>query len=505
MSELTAIKKPKLLLYVFTTAFSHVQFAFTIGEWLVNDGFEVHVIVQKMLPGDTCDVPKCFAKTYNIEASGKIAPDFMTQLAAGANNLITCGFHAESTEVKCDMWRNFVESADFEELKRENYEIVVGEYLSTVSITAFLDIGIKKFINITALPFNSMLASSIGLPTQSSYVPFMDECMPCGDDMGFWERAWNFYTNVYAEWYLLPKWEKVEDKILRKMGYSDPKVARMNAKKCIDLRVFNSNLLLDYPRPTASNILHVGGSMTKQPEKLTGDIAAVFKKPSDGVILISFGTIAESSDFPKAFRPSVLATMKALPTYEFIFRVGNVDDHPEFKELPNVTMVKWMDQVSILAHPKTKLFYTHCGLNSLNESLSFGVPLVATPIFGDQHYNASLLRKKNVGIVVDLLTITPAKLISAFKTVLADAEYAKEAKQIAQKTKDLPIQPKETFLRWVNYISKHGASKDFALKSVTMPYAQLHSIDVIFVLVVAFVAFISLSIVLLSNFLNVLF
>uniref|UniRef100_A0A7E4VKU0 glucuronosyltransferase n=1 Tax=Panagrellus redivivus TaxID=6233 RepID=A0A7E4VKU0_PANRE len=111
--------------------------------------------------------------------------------------------------------------------------------------------------------------------------------------------------------------------------------------------------------------------------------------------------------------------------------------------------------------------------------------MVASPVFGDQFYNATLLRKKKVGQLVELKTITPAKLISAFKTVLEDPIYTAEARHIALKTRDLPIQPKKTFLRWANYIHKHGAKQDFTLKSVELSFVKLHSLDVIFVTVLA--------------------
>lgn len=37
----TILTKGKALLYIQTIGYSHVQFAFTIGKWLVDDGYEV--------------------------------------------------------------------------------------------------------------------------------------------------------------------------------------------------------------------------------------------------------------------------------------------------------------------------------------------------------------------------------------------------------------------------------------------------------------------------------
>jgi UDP:flavonoid glycosyltransferase YjiC (YdhE family) len=38
--------------------------------------------------------------------------------------------------------------------------------------------------------------------------------------------------------------------------------------------------------------------------------------------------------------------------------------------------------IQFLAHPKTVAFVSHIGLNSLNEAVHFGIPLVAVPFFG---------------------------------------------------------------------------------------------------------------------------
>ncbi|KIJ24355.1 glycosyltransferase family 1 protein, partial [Sphaerobolus stellatus SS14] len=58
----------------------------------------------------------------------------------------------------------------------------------------------------------------------------------------------------------------------------------------------------------------------------------------------------------------------------------------------------WAPQQLILAHKATGWFLTHCGINSVVESLAEGVPMLAWPLFADQPYNAAILSLRlNVG------------------------------------------------------------------------------------------------------------
>lgn len=51
----------------------------------------------------------------------------------------------------------------------------------------------------------------------------------------------------------------------------------------------------------------------------------------------------------------------------------------------------WAPQTQVLAHAATGAFLTHCGWNSVLESLVYGVPMVAWPLYAEQRQNAVLL------------------------------------------------------------------------------------------------------------------
>ncbi|KAL0339781.1 UNVERIFIED_CONTAM: Beta-D-glucosyl crocetin beta-1,6-glucosyltransferase [Sesamum radiatum] len=60
----------------------------------------------------------------------------------------------------------------------------------------------------------------------------------------------------------------------------------------------------------------------------------------------------------------------------------------------------WAPQTRILGHENIGGFVSHCGWNSVIESMNFGVPIIAVPIHHDQPVNARLVEEVGVGVEV---------------------------------------------------------------------------------------------------------
>ncbi|KAL3646960.1 hypothetical protein CASFOL_009132 [Castilleja foliolosa] len=60
----------------------------------------------------------------------------------------------------------------------------------------------------------------------------------------------------------------------------------------------------------------------------------------------------------------------------------------------------WAPQAKILGHENTGGFVSHCGWNSVLESMSLGVPIIALPMHLDQPINSRLVGNVGVGLEV---------------------------------------------------------------------------------------------------------
>ncbi|KAL6888181.1 hypothetical protein ACP4OV_009207 [Aristida adscensionis] len=66
-----------------------------------------------------------------------------------------------------------------------------------------------------------------------------------------------------------------------------------------------------------------------------------------------------------------------------------------------LAVAAWAAQVRVLCHPATAAFVSHCGWNSVQESVVAGVPMLAWPLYAEQRMNAAVL-SENAGVALRL-------------------------------------------------------------------------------------------------------
>ena len=131
-------------------------------------------------------------------------------------------------------------------------------------------------------------------------------------------------------------------------------------------------------------------------------------KQNDSVLYVSFGSLIR---LPHAQLVEIAHGLES-SGHDFIWvirkRCGDGDEDggdnflQDFEQRMNerkkgYIVWNWVPQLLILNHPAIGGIVTHCGWNSVLESLSAGLPMVTWPVFADQFYNEKL--------VVDVLKI----------------------------------------------------------------------------------------------------
>ncbi|KAH6826357.1 hypothetical protein C2S53_003724 [Perilla frutescens var. hirtella] len=122
-------------------------------------------------------------------------------------------------------------------------------------------------------------------------------------------------------------------------------------------------------------------------------------QPEKSVIFLSFGTMGCLDE--AQVREIALALEKC--GYRFLWCLRNpgipgVPPPPTTSQvLPEGFLertkgigkvIEWAPQKAVLAHPAVGGFVSHCGWNSTLESVWYGVPIAAFPLFAEQHLNA---------------------------------------------------------------------------------------------------------------------
>lgn len=154
-------------------------------------------------------------------------------------------------------------------------------------------------------------------------------------------------------------------------------------------------------------------------------IENIFEKKSDKLIYISMGTVInDSTEFYKKCIEA-LANKK----YQVIMSVGNLINIEDLGAVPyNITISRFVDQIAVLS--QADVFLTHCGMNSVNESLYYKVPLVMYPQTSEQDGVAT--RVEQLGAGIRLKYVNEKSIKETIENVLHTKSYYEKAAKISE-------------------------------------------------------------------------
>lgn len=145
-------------------------------------------------------------------------------------------------------------------------------------------------------------------------------------------------------------------------------------------------------------------------------------------VYISLGTILNKN---YGFYKNCIKALKKCDV-DVIMSVGEKTDISDLGEIPaNFEVKARVDQIKVLK--RADAFLTHCGMNSVSESLYYGVPMLLFP----QHSEQALVAKRTaeLGAGLMLKRNKPNDIKNSIEQILNDHKYKENADKISKSFK----------------------------------------------------------------------
>lgn len=182
-------------------------------------------------------------------------------------------------------------------------------------------------------------------------------------------------------------------------------------------------------------------------------------KPHGSVLYISFGSYAHVSKHDIA--EIAYGLLSSGVNFIWVLRPDVVNsDEPDFLPVGFEDDVKgrglivtWCCQIDVISHPTVGGFLTHCGWNSILESIWCGVPLLCFPLLTDQFTNRKLVVDDwRIGLnLCDKKLITREEVAAKINRVMS----GKSGDELRMNTKEL----RKILENALNSTHGHGSSE----------------------------------------------
>ncbi|KAM2731017.1 hypothetical protein EV1_002198 [Malus domestica] len=161
------------------------------------------------------------------------------------------------------------------------------------------------------------------------------------------------------------------------------------------------------------------------------------------VVYISFGTVASPAEKEQMAIAEALEATGA----PFLWSIKDSCKTPLLNEFLtkalsklNGMVVPWAPQPHVLAHDSVGAFVSHCGWNSIMETIAGGVPMICRPYFADQRLNARMVEEVfEIGVTVEDGVFTREGLVKSLEVVLSP-ESGRKFRDNIKRVKQLAVE-----------------------------------------------------------------
>lgn len=188
------------------------------------------------------------------------------------------------------------------------------------------------------------------------------------------------------------------------------------------LILVNNAFGLEYPQDIPANVHFTGPMLPLQHsldwyvKQLSEEDQRWIHSDSRPIIYINFGTCISLTD------EQVQKIFLALQSFDQYRIVWKLDRH-DLPSIENVRITPWISSsLGYLAHSSVHLFLSHCGINSVYESIWLGTSILCIPIFADQQDMAQRVADAGVGRWLNKFTFTSEQLQQTIEIMFRNEE-----------------------------------------------------------------------------------
>jgi len=295
-------------------------------------------------------------------------------------------------------------------LLHDRPDVVVADLVTIAGLDAAEQMGIAHVINNADL----LTAISVEVLPPAPDVPLLFSGHSI-HRIGRMDRSLNpFWRRVGATVFNLTLGVEL-NRLRRDRGLPPRRFTRRHRGKLV---MTNSAFGLEYNRVLPPLLQMVGPMLEDTPDALPRELEDWLGQARP-VVFVNLGTLARP-------QPDLVQKVAAGLASDAFRVLWVLREATSLVFPPNVRVEPWVaSQVGVLAHPNVRLFVSHCGINSAQESLYWGTPVVGIPMLADQRDMAMRVQDASVGQMLDKNHFTAHQLRSAIGTVLNDPAYGR--------------------------------------------------------------------------------
>ncbi|XP_047539148.1 UDP-glucosyltransferase 2-like [Vanessa atalanta] len=290
---------------------------------------------------------------------------------------------------------------------------------------------------------------------------------------------WDKLQQLYIHWWFENfqwKVEREQDEILKsKFGSDFPSLYELSNN--VDMLFLNVNPIWVDNQPVPTNVVYMGGIHMTEPKELPQDLQSFLDSSKNGVIYFSLGTNVTPSVLPPAIIQMLVKIFSQLP-YNVLWK-WDKDELPG--QTKNIKIFKWLPQTDLLKHPNVKLFITQGGLQSTDEAINAGVPLIGIPMLADQWYNVQKYLHFEIGVQLDFTSVTEDEFRNAILTVASDKRYRENIIRLRTLINDQPQSPLERVVWWTEHLLRHGGAKHLRAAGANISWVDYLELELVLI------------------------